>query len=164
MEYYITLLPQINLMRTATADMTSWYDVCTSSAQSHDTGEAALCWGGDQELTISTNLHWPDKYAHLTPEYGTYSSAVLSIRNGTLLTHVIVSIEVCQWSSSHDYPLHWPVVTPGPVSHMSPVMLYAGVQSSGPGTSAVKRSIGFTIGFHIDGEGVYLPWGNACLA
>ena len=114
MEYYITLLPQISLMRTATADMTSWYDVCTSSAQSHDTGDAALCWGGDQELTISTNLHWPDKYAHWTPEYGTYCSAVLSIRNGTLLSHVIVSIEVCQWSSSHDYPLHWPVVTPGP--------------------------------------------------
>ena len=134
MEYYITLLPQISLMRTATADMTSWYDVCTSSAQSHDTGEAALCWGGDQELTISTNLHWPDKYAHWTPEYGTYCSAVLSIRNGTLLSHVIVSIEVCQWRSSHDYPLQWPVLTPGPVSHMSPVMLYAGVQSSGPGT------------------------------
>ena len=103
MEYYITLLPQISLMRTATADMTSWYDVCTSSAQSHDTGEAALCWGGDQELTISTNLHWPDKYAHWTPEYGTYCSAVLSIRNGTAIPCYCinwgVSVKFIPWLS-----------------------------------------------------------------
>ena len=64
----ITLLccHEVSLMRTASAKMTSWCDVCTSSDLSPvtaDTGEAALCWGGDQELTISTNINWPDKYS-----------------------------------------------------------------------------------------------------
>ena len=145
----ITLLccHEVSLMRTASAKMTSWCDVCTSSDLSPVTAGYRILVRlhfAEEEIRswqFSINLHfflnWPDKYSnwHTDPKInGTYCSAVLSIRNETLLSHVIVSIEVCQWSSSHDYPLHWPVLTPGAGSHMSPVMMYAGVRSSGPGT------------------------------
>ena len=142
----ITLLccHEVSLMRTASAKMTSWCDVCTSSDLSpvtagyrilvrlHFAEEEIRSWQSAQTLIDLTNI-LRRRLTH-SPEYGTYSTAVLLIRNETLPSHVIVSTEVCQWSSSHDYPLHWPVLTPGAGSHMSPVMMYAGVRSSGPGT------------------------------
>ena len=138
----ITLLccHEVSLMRTASAKMTSWCDVCTSSDLSpvtagyrilvrlHFAEEEIRSWQSAQILIDQINI--PRRRLTHSPECGTYCSAVLLIRNETLPSHVIVSTEVCQWSSSHDYPLHWPVLTPGPGSHMSPVMIYTGVPSS----------------------------------